>query len=100
MVNKNNIRKNLFWDVDLKDDEFQKNTFFIIGRILEYGDENDVRWMFKNFKRPQIKQVLSKKKDLSQKSANYWALILGLPKNKILCLKTSYQKMRKSHWPY
>ncbi len=96
----NHIDKNIFWDVDLKNNEIRKNAPFIIGRILEYGDERDVKWMFKNFKNSQIKQIILKKRDLSPKSAIYWASILGLPKNKILCLKTSYQKMRKSHWPY
>lgn len=89
---------NIFWDINLKKDK--REAPFIIGRILEYGDENDIKWMFKNFKSSQIKQVVLKKRDLSPKSAIYWASILGLQKNKILCLKTSYQKMRKSHWPY
>ena len=100
MANKNKMNKKLFWDVNLKNNEIQKNASFIIGRILEYGDENDIKWMLQNFKISQIKQILSKKKNLSSKSANYWAFILGLPKNKILCLKPSYRKMRKSHWPY
>lgn len=100
MTNKNNIGKNLFWDVNLKNNEIQKNASFIIGRILEYGDENDIKWMLKNFKNSQIKQTLYKKRDISSKSANYWASIFGLSKNKILCLKMSYRKMRKSHWPY
>lgn len=100
MIDKNNADKKLFWDVDLKDIDAKKNSSFIIGRILEYGDVNDVKWMLKNFKIARIKQVLFKKKDLSPKSANYWALILRVPKSKILCLKTSYRKMRKSHWPY
>jgi len=94
------LNKKIFWDVDFKNNDIQKNTIFVIGRILEYGDENDVKWMFKNFKPSQIEQIILTKKSLSAKSAIYWASILGLPKNKILCLKTSYQKMRKSHWPY
>lgn len=97
MVNKNN--RKLFWDVNFEND-VKKNAPFIIGRILEYGDENDIKWMLENFKIFQIKQILSGKRDISLKSANYWASILGVPKSKILCLKTSYQKMRKSHWPY
>ena len=100
MANKNKMNKNLFWDVNLKNNEVQKNASLIIGRILEYGDENDIKWMLKNFKTSQLKQTLSKRGYFSLKSANYWASIFGMPKNKILCLKPSYRKMRKSHWPY
>lgn len=96
----NNINKKIFWDVNLKNNKISENASFFIGRILEYGDENDIKWMFKNFKISQIKQAIFKKRDLSPKSAIYWASILGLHRNKILCLKMSYQKMRKSHWPY
>ena len=96
----NHLNKNIFWDVNLKTNDIRKNASFVIGRILEYGDENDVKWMFRNFKPSQIRQTLLKKNNISTKSAIYWAFILGLPKNKILCLKPSYRKMRKSHWPY
>ncbi|OGZ78202.1 MAG: hypothetical protein A2528_00065 [Candidatus Staskawiczbacteria bacterium RIFOXYD2_FULL_37_9] len=95
-----NVDKKIFWDVNLENSEIQKNASFIIGRILEYGNENDIKWMLKNFKISQIKKILSTKKNISIKSARYWSSFFDVPKNKILCLKMSYQKMRKSHWPY
>lgn len=88
----------IFWDVNLAKNG--KEAPFIIGRILEYGDPDDIKWMFKKFKKSQIKQTVLKNKNISPKSANFWALFFGVPKNKILCLKPSYRKMRKSHWPY
>ena len=92
--------KKYFWDVDFKKLNPSKNPYFVIERILEYGDENAVKWMMNNFNRPQIKQTLLKRKGLSGKSANYWSYIFSVPQNKILCLKKSYQKTQKSHWPY
>lgn len=92
--------KKYFWDIDFKKFDVRKNSSYIIGRILEYGDEEAAKWMFKNFKKTQIKNTLFKKRGVSRKSANYWALMLGIPKNKILCLKKSYQAMQKRHWPY
>jgi len=94
------IRPSLFWDADPKSIDVKKNARYVIERILEYGNENDVRWMFKNFELLQIKDILSESRNISRKSANFWSLILGLPPQKLLCLKKSYQKMRKSHWPY
>ena len=89
-----------FWDVNFDSLDASQYPYFIIGRILEYGDKEAVKWMIKNFKKTQIKQTLIKRRGLSAKSANYWSCIFGVPKNKILCLKKSYQKMQKSHWPY
>jgi hypothetical protein len=88
-----------FWDVDFKS-LGAIDSAFVAERILEYGDGRAVRWLLDNFTKQQIKQILSKRKGFSRKSANYWSLIFGLPQNKILCLKKSYQKMQKSHWPY
>jgi len=89
-----------FWDIDFNNLEVEKSSVFVIERILEYGDEKAVRWMLKNFDSSQIKKVLSKRRGFSDRSANYWSLILNIPKNKILCLNRFYQKMQKSHWPH
>jgi hypothetical protein len=89
-----------FWDIDFNNLEVEKSSVFVIERILEYGDEKAVRWMLKNFDSSQIKKILSKRRGFSGRSANYWSLILNIPKNKILCLNKLYQKMQKSHWPH
>lgn len=91
-------KKSLFWDV--AEINPKKYPEFVIERILEYGDEKAVRWMLKNFDRSQIKEVLSRKRGLSRRSANYWSFVFNVPKNKILCLNKSYQMMQKSHWPH
>ena len=91
--------KKYFWDVKtdrLNDVEY---PYFVIGRILEYGDENAVKWMVKKFQKSLIAKTLFKSRDLSPKSAEYWAATLGLPRNKIRCLKKFYRKTQKVHWP-
>lgn len=94
------FRPSLFWDTDPKNIDVKKNAQYIIERILNFGDENDIKWMFKNYKLSLIKHVLSSSRDISYKGVNFWAHILKVPKNKILCLKPSYRKMRKMLWPY
>lgn len=85
-----------FWDVD--DLEIKSHSLFIIERLLEYGDKKAVLWMMNNFEKSQIRESLRKRKSISAKSANYWASIFGVPRNKILCLNKSYQKRQKTHW--
>ena len=89
-----------FWDVDFYSLDLQKDAYFIIERILEEGDIKAIKWMLRTFSPKTIKKVLQTSKKLSKKSANFWAIIFNLPKNKILCLKKSFQKTHKIAWPY
>mgnify|MGYP006943673440 CR=1 FL=1 len=90
--------KKYFWNVDFSKLDFKKDSFFIINRILEYGDDKALRWLFKNASKKQIKEVVLNSRELTAKSANFWGLMFNLDRNKILCLKKPYQKMQKTHW--
>lgn len=102
--------KQYFWDVDFKKLNPKKYPYFAIERILEYGDEKAVKWLFKHFEQSKIKQTLSKSQTISYLNANYWALVLGIPKNLVLCLKKQsrhklkkplfYERFYKKTWPY
>lgn len=92
--------KKYFWDVDTNKLNPNKHPYFVIERILEYGDEKALNWLLKYFKKSQLKQALLKRKNISPRSANYWALIFGIPKNKILCLKKQSQKQLQKTWNY
>ena len=92
--------KNYFWDVDFPKLNKKIHSRFIIERILEYGDEKALGWMGKNFDLKEIKNVLYNSKNLSRKSVNFWQFIFSLNKNKILCLKKSFQKKQKLIWKH
>lgn len=86
--------------MDFKTLDFQKDADYIIRRILEYGDINAVKWLLKVFDKKLIKEIILKSRGFSSRTANFWRLFFKLDKNKILCLKKSYQKTQKTHWPY
>lgn len=90
--------KKYFWDVDFNKLDKEIYASFIIERILEEGDEKAARWMRDNFDLEQIKNVLYNSKNLSLKSANYWQLILNLKREKISCLRKSFQKKQRPIW--
>jgi len=92
--------KKYFWDVDFSKLNKEIYTSFIIERILEEGDEKATRWMRDNFDTVQIKNVLFNSKNFSPKSANYWQLIFNLKREKILCLRKSFQKKQRLIWKY
>lgn len=91
--------KEYFWDIDFQKLDENKSRLFVLKRILEYGDEKAVGWMTRNFGRDEIVKFLSFAR-IDHKSANFWAIILGIEKEKILCLQKRYLAMRKKIWPY
>ncbi|MEA1928389.1 MAG: hypothetical protein U9N73_09295 [Candidatus Auribacterota bacterium] len=92
--------KKYFWDTEFEDIILGNRRVYVLRRILEYGDEKAVAWMRKNFTTAEMKNALSNYRGYSQKSANYWALLLDMPREKILCLKRRSSKEQKKIWPY
>lgn len=92
--------KKYFWDVEFQKINFEDRKIYILKRILEYGDEHAVAWMWKNFKKRDIKNALSNFRGYSLKTANFWALILDIPRKDVLCLKRHLSKEPKAFWPY
>lgn len=92
--------KKYFWDTDFSKLDRDFYSQFIIGRILEHGDEGAVKWLFRYFKRSELKNALRRRQNISPLSANYWRLILNIPRNKILCLQRRFQNKLQKTWLY
>ena len=89
-----------FWDVEFVTIDLTANRIYVLQRILAYGDEKAVAWMWKCFKKSEIQSALSHFRGCSRKSANYWATILDVPKEEVLCLKRPSSGEPKIIWPY
>ena len=76
----------LFWDVDVSAFEPSEYPDYTILRVLELGDQDAVRWLRATFSEEQILKVLRTERRLSRKSANFWALIYGIPPDAVAAL--------------
>lgn len=92
--------KRFFWDVNPDSLDFEKNSEYIIARILEYGDPEAIRWMFKTYGEKKIRGVFMTRRGFSSRTVYFWKSFFNLRKNQILCLKKSYQETQKRLWPY
>lgn len=79
--------KPIFWDTDIDSLDKEKHKKYIIERILEFGDENEYRWMFKNYTDEEIIDVVKKSRRISRKTATMIANFYNIPKEEIRCLK-------------
>jgi len=92
--------KKYFWEIRFKELDLQKCRVYILRRILEYGDEEAVAWLWRNFKKSEIKNVLFNYRGFTKKSANYWVVVLNLPRENVRCLNKPSPKEQKRIWPY
>ena len=92
--------RSLFWDIDFEKFKPQKWPKYTIERILELGREDALRWMMKNFTEDQIKESLKNSRQLTARSANFWALYYDIPKEDIRCLTESFRETHRAVWPY
>lgn len=76
----------LFWDVDAEHLDARSYPRYTIARVLEWGDERAYAWLKEVFSEEEIKSVVLGERRLTRKSANFWALVYGLSREKIAAL--------------
>ncbi|MDO8573381.1 MAG: hypothetical protein Q7R77_01385 [Candidatus Daviesbacteria bacterium] len=85
--------KQYFWDVDFNKLERTSKTF-ILKRILDRGDDKALKWLLKHYTKDDIQKLLLTTRDLSAKTANFWADLLNIDKRKVVCLQKPYSRIQ------
>lgn len=70
------FRQSLFWDVDPKKINPKKHARYIIERVLDFGNDSEVKWMWQSYPRPLLKNVVSHSRVLRPETKKLWSLIL------------------------
>ena len=72
------FRQALFWDVDPKTIDPEKNARYVIERILDFGEPKEVKWLFDNYSKDEIKEVIDlPRSQVDRKSKALWSLLLA-----------------------
>lgn len=78
-------KTNLFWDVDREKLDPKKYGEFIIQRILEKGDLDDLGWAKKIYGEKKMEKVFCQNQNkLDKKSVNFWQNYFNLEKSKCI----------------
>jgi hypothetical protein len=83
--------RTLFWDTNLDTFTPEAHPDYTILRVLELGDDAAVDWLRDTFPESEIRRVLQTERRLSEKSANFWALVYGIPSREVAALNGSRQ---------
>ncbi|HWY79278.1 MAG TPA: hypothetical protein VNW29_02880 [Candidatus Sulfotelmatobacter sp.] len=69
------FRQSLFWDTDPKKLDIKKNAQYIIERIMDLGNDDEVRWMRQQYPKELLAQVSKNSKQLHTSSRTLWTLL-------------------------
>lgn len=70
-------KQSLFWDIDLDILNPKEHVSYIIERVLDFGDEEDVCWLFSTYPKEVIKETLEHSRStIHAKSKALWNLVL------------------------
>ena len=76
----------LFWDIDVRAFDAALYPNYTIRRVLELGDPAAVVWMQSIFTAERIVETIRLDARLSRRSATFWGLVYGVPRESIAAL--------------
>lgn len=66
------FRQSLFWDVDVKTIDPKKHAVYIIERIMDFGNDREVKWMWYSYPRSLLYKVVSTSRVLHAQTRPLW----------------------------
>lgn len=60
-----------FWEIDQKKLDVAKREHYILTRLLEYGDQDAIRWAWRNFGKQAWQEAL-RSRDVSKRTRLFW----------------------------
>lgn len=86
--------KKYFWDVDFNSLNLERDRTFILKRVLDRGDTKAINWLNQHYTKRDIENLITTSRDLSQKTANFWAIFLNIDPKKVPCLQKPYSRIQ------
>ena len=70
------FRQSLFWDTKPENIDRVKNKRYIIERVLEFGDDKEVKMIFQEYKKEDLSSVVNNSRSLSPETRALWSKVL------------------------
>ena len=64
-----------FWDVDFQRLSVEESSYFIISRLMEHGDEPEIRFLLETYSQKEMIHVLKNSRSLSRRSRGFWRIV-------------------------
>ena len=91
------INKRIFWDTRLEDIDLQKHKNFVITRVFEWANLNELKALLNYYSKNEIVHALTKQKYLSKRTHQFASAILDIPKEDFACY--TQRQLHPNAWP-
>ncbi len=93
-----NLSKTAFWDVDWKSIDFEADSLFVIGKVMNYGLWTDIIEMLRFYGLERVRQEVVQGAYYKKTALSFLCLILDLQESNF----TAYQRRqaRKPVWDH
>lgn len=88
-----NFLRPYFWEVNFENLRLPEREVYVLERLLEYGDDEAIRWLKRHFSFETIAGVVRRSRRISRNTANLWALALDIPRDEITCFSKPFPQM-------
>ena len=92
------FHKRIFWDVDFEKLDYDKKASFIIERVFERGDVDDIRQCRRYYGDELISKTLTKAKWLSLATISLASALFNNELTDYKCYNTA--QLNPTHWMY
>ena len=70
------FRQSLFWDTDPSKIDTEKHAQYIVEKILDFGNDEEVKWLWNFYDKPFLVNVVQKSRSLRTETKKLWELTL------------------------
>jgi len=70
------LRQSLFWDTNPERIDLNTNARYVIERVMDFGRDDEVRWLWNFYDKALMKKVVSTSRSLRPQSKALWTLLL------------------------
>lgn len=97
-ITKPELARRIFWDVEFSQLDYFKNASFIIERVFEWGDVQDIRNCRRFYGDVKISEVLVNAKSMPLRTTYLAAAVINRPLTDFRCYKNT--QSNPQHLPY
>lgn len=89
-----------FWDTQVEQIDIEKNSAYVINRLLQWGRVPDLKWLKAQYGVEALKLVVKRSRELSAKHGRFFSLIYDIPPEEVLCLQLGSHQQPRGVWKH
>ena len=97
-ITRPNISKKVFWDVRFDDLDYEKDKFYIIEKVINYGLWDDFVALVKYYGKETIKKEIVQSAYMDKEILNFLCFYFDLKPSQFKCY--TRRQSKETHWNF